>query len=295
MYLRLFIVISILIICISGACGTNVITNSVTTAAGSMSYSIDYSGSGIVQNAPVENLVANDNFIQASITGCSIHGASEITGHLDATAANGNTAKVSADIDGPGASVTNYNLYGYVQPESAWAGQYLESARGTNMQLDATGVAGAMVPLSKIGEFQYDWAGSFLLTHPSSVPVYTVSNWYQDAMSGGSGFGNTWAMADIYSGKAEVQSADSQDWVDVYTGGERYRILFDQKTSLGAVGANEWVPQNNFIKIDGQSIGYANYNIGYSNVDGEIAGNKHVYTYWYKTRSGIDQKDVIYW
>jgi hypothetical protein len=242
----------ILSLCIPGAIGTTVISNGVTTAAGSISYSIEYSGTGIIQNAPVDKIVANDNSISASVTGCSIDGASQIKGALKAATpgvafVGNDNANVSAIIDGPGASVTNYNLYGYVTPDLAWAGQYVGYARGTNINLQAIGDPAVGF---------CNWAGSLLLTHPATSPVYTVSNWYQDAMAGGAVTGgapfvtggNAWAMADIYSGMATVQSSDPNDWVDVYTGGEVRRVSYLGTETLWGTGANEWVSQNNFIK-----------------------------------------------
>jgi len=292
---KMFAILIALVASIVCCSGTMVISNSVTTAAGTLSYSIDYSGAGIVQQQPVETLVANDQSIWAAITGCSIYGASEIDGWLQATAANGVTAKATAEIDGPAASVTNYNLYGLVQPTSAWVGQYAEGARGTNIYFDAVGKAEAQAPMSKVATV-YDWAGSYLLTHPSSAPVYTLSNWYQDAMAGGSYYDDQWARADIYTGKADVHSFDPTDWVDVYTGGERLQQVFDLTVPVYKTGANEWVPQNNFIEIIGPSMGYADNIIGYSNVDGRIASGQRVYTYWYKNWIlGIDEQKVIYW
>jgi hypothetical protein len=222
-YLRIYAVLIILSLCIPGAFGTNAISNGVTTAAGSISYSIEYSGTGNLQNAPVEKIVANDNSISASVTGCSIDGASQIKSALKAATPGvafvGNVnADVSAKIDGPGASVTNYNLYGYVTPGLAWAGQYVDYARGTNINLQAIGDPAVVF---------YNWAGSLLLTHPTTSPVYTVSNWYQDAMAGGAVTGgNAWAMADIYSGTATVHSSDPNDWVDVFTGGEEREVSY---------------------------------------------------------------------
>jgi len=286
----------LLVACSSGSSGTVVISNSVTTAAGSLSYSIDYSGAGIVQQQPIETLVANDQSIWAAVTGCSIHGASEINGWLQATAANGNEARASAEIDGPGASVTNYNLYGLVQPTSAWVGQYVESATGLNMWLDAIGTAEQPVPLSKVDAVEIEWAGSYVLTHPSSAPVYTLSNWYQAAMSGGTTLDNQWARADIYTGKAAVHSFAPLDWVDVYTGGEKKHSILGRTNIVWATGANEWVPQNGFIEIIGPCMGYADANIGYSNVDGKIASGQRVYTYWYINRDlEIDEQNTIYW
>lgn len=295
--MRIYAVLIILGICIPVALGTSVVSNSATTAAGSVSYSIDYLGTGILQNAPVEKLVANDNSISASITGCSILGAYQIKGALTATAANGHKADVSAEIDGPGASVTNYNLYGNVLPTSAWAGQYVESARGTNITFQAIGKAeGWANPMNKGPAVAEYWAGSYLLTHRSAAPVYTVNNWYQDAMSGGPSYWGEWTMTDIYSGKATVHSSDPKDWVDVYTGGEDRGAIYDQTYTVWKTGANEWVPQNNFIGINGQSMGYADYNLGYSNVDGVIANGQHVYTYYIKNNNlGINKTDTIYW
>jgi hypothetical protein len=292
----MFAILIALVASIACCSGTVVVSNSVTTAAGTLSYSIDYSGAGIVQQQPIETLVANDQSIWAAITGCSIYGASEIDGWLQATAANGNTAKATAEIDGPGASVTNYNLYGLVQPTSAWVGQYAESATGSNMWLDAIGEAEQELPMTKVGASTIEWAGSYVLTHPSSAPVYSLTNWYQDAMSGGTTLDNQWARADIYTGKIAVHSFDPLDWVDIYTGGEKKHSILGRTNIVWATGANEWVPQNNFIEIIGPSMGYADANIGYSNVDGKIASGQRVYTYWYKNWIlGIDEQKVIYW
>ncbi len=105
----------------------------MSSAAGSVSYSISYSDTaGSLTHAPTASINANDNFISVGITGCSIQGADQINGQLTANAAGGDKAYVTADIKGPGASVTNYDLFGYVVPNLAWAGQYADSITGTS-------------------------------------------------------------------------------------------------------------------------------------------------------------------
>ena len=160
----------------------------------------------------------------------------------------------------------------------------------------AIGTAEQLEPMSKVDAIDIEWAGSYMLTHPSSAPVYSLTNWYQAAMSGGTALDNQWARADIYTGKAAVHSFDPLDWVDIYTGGEKKHSILGRTNIVWATGANEWVPQNGFIEIIGPCMGYADANIGYSNIDGQIASGQRVYTYWYINPDlGIDEQKVIYW
>lgn len=283
MYLRLFAIFFALAASISAVVGEVVVSESMSTAAGSMSYSISKSdGIGHIIHMPTATIDANNGFISAAIEGCSIEGALSINGKLDAKSAHGETAEAIADIKGPAASVTNYNLYGYVTPDLAWAGQYVDFARGTKIDLQVTGDP-AIPPT-----YSY-WAISLLKTHPSTLPVYTVSNWYQDAM-GGSG----WAMTNIYSGTATVNSQDPNDWIDVYTGSKKTTSYW-MRSSEREIGANIFATKDNFIKINGLSMGYADYNLGYSNVDSAIK-NHNVFDYWYvNENSGINKKDTIFW
>jgi hypothetical protein len=283
LYQRLLAIFIALSASISGVSGDIVVSDSVSTAAGSISYSISKSdGIGLITQMPTVNVAANDASISAAIEGCSIQGAMSINGELNAKSASGKTADVIANIKGPAASVTNYNIYGYVTSDLAWAGQYIESARGTDIDLQAIGDP-AYPPT-----YSY-WAISLLKTHPSTLPVYTVNNWYQDAM-GGSG----WAMTNIYSGAAAVNSQDPNDWVDVYTGSKKTTSYW-MGSSEREIGANIFATKDNFIKINDLSMGYADYNLGYSNVDSAIK-TQNVYDYWYvNENSGINKKDTIYW
>jgi hypothetical protein len=290
MHLRLFVIFLILCTGISGVFGDVVVSDSVSTAAGSMSYSITKSdGIGLITQMPTVDLVSSNEYISVAVKGCSIQGALSINGKLNAISAHGDIAEAIADIKGPGASVANYNLYGYVTPDLAWAGQYVGSARGTSIKLKADG---DVPPHKAWNPFAGGWtvtpsawAGSVLLTNDAGSPVFIIDNWYQDSMASHIG-GSPWAMSDIYSGTGAVQSSEANDWIDVYTGRE-----FGTDS-----GANAWVPQENFIHINSQSMAYVDPKMSYCSLDYAQAGVPGVYSYWYiNQNTGVNDRDTIFY
>ena len=257
MLLKIFAIFIALVASIACCSGTVVVSDSVTTAAGKVSYSMDYStGIGFLTHAPVETIVANNNYISVAVEGASIAGALSINGALDAQAANGAKASAEAIIKGPGASVSNYNLYGYVVPDLAWAGQYVDSMRGTYFWLSTDGEA-----------TNSKWAGSVAFSNQADSPVFTVNKFYQDAMAT-----NRWAMADIYDGRVDVNSPnDPNNWIDIYTG---WKFWAD-------AGVNSWTYGDNFIDIQSTSSAYVDPNMNYANLDYRSEGTPGIYSYWY--------------
>ena len=299
MYLRLFAIIFILSTCVPDVCGKNVVSNSVFSAAGSVIYSISYSDTaGSLMNTATESITANDNLISVGITGCSIQGADWIHGQLNANAAGGDRASVTADINGPGASVTNYDLFGYVVPNLAWAGQYVDSTIGTSITLDAY-ANNDKIPYTsgQNSKIYYADAETKLSTKEANSPVYTVNNWYQDSMAGGSSYipgtyPKKWAMSNVYQGTAAVSGTDVNDRIDIATSSS----YSDQGSSYPIwTWAGDWVTPANSIRINSQSMGYSDLGISYSNVDGATP-SRGIFSYGYvNLDKGINTHNTIYY
>jgi hypothetical protein len=293
MYLRFLAMFLALGASISGVSGLPmspdvVVSDSVTTAAGSVSYSITYMsplfGAGSVVQMPTETITANDNVISVEVEGCTIRDASWIKGGLEAKSAHHDIATVSVDIKGPEASLTDYSMYGYVTPDLAWAGQWVDYAKGSSIKLEATGSApiGPILTPPDFVELSPQWAGSILLTNDATSPVFTVDDLYQDAMA--MRVDIPWAMSNIYSGTGAVKSSNSNDWIDVYTGRQFYVDA----------GANAWVNKDNFIHINSQSMAYVNPLMSYTNLDYSKEGAPGVYSYWYIDKAkGVNEKNNI--
>jgi hypothetical protein len=271
--------------------GVNVVSNSVTTGAGTVSYSIYYSA-GTLTHAPTEMTEeADNNAIIVAIKGCSISADNYINGRLDAHAAGGDWAYVYANAQGPGASFANYNLYGYVTPNLAWAGQYADSIKGSDITLGAHAQ-------NDITVSDYAVAESKLTTHNAISPDYTVNNWWQDSMAGGSYNPvaypqGKWAMSDIYDGIATVDSSNVKDYVSLVTS----RTYFAPGSPYPiSTRGNDWVYPINSIRVNGQSMGYADSKVSYSNVDGLTTNKGGIFDYWYvNLNKGINTGGTIFW
>ena len=300
MYIRLFAILFILSACIPDVVGNTVISNSVSSAVGSVSYSVSYSDTaGSLTHAPTASINANDNFINVGITGCSIQDADQINGQLTANAAGGDKAYVTADIKGPGASVTNYDLFGYVVPNLAWAGQYADTITGTSMTLDAH-ANNDMNPYNngQNSKTYYANAESKLVTTGANSPVYTISNWYQDSMAGRSSYisgtyPSKWAMSNVYQGTAAVSGTDVNNRIDITTSS----TYSDQSGSPYPIWtwAGDWVTPVNSLRINSQSMGYSDLGLSYSNVDG-LTPSQGLYSYGYvNLNKGINTHQTIYY
>jgi hypothetical protein len=263
-------------------------------------YSISYSDTaGSLTHLPTADITSNNNLINVGITGCSIQGADRINGQLNANAAGGDRAYVTADIKGPGASVTTYDLFGYVVPNLAWAGQYADSIKGTSITLDAYGNNDKNPYINgQNSKIYYAWAESKLVTKDALSPVYTVNNWYQDSMAGGSSYSpgiypKKWAMSNVYMGTAAVDGTDVNDRIDITTAGY-YSDQIGSPYPIQTYGG-DWVTPVNSIRINSQSMGYDDSIISYSNVDG-VTPSRGIYSYGYvNLDKGINTHDTIYY
>jgi hypothetical protein len=244
-------------------------------------------------------MAANDNVISVGIEGCSIQNANWIKGSLIANSAEGDYAEVLADIKGPGASVTNYNLYGYVTPNLAWAGQYSDSIKGTSLDIFSRSRNHAICP-NGIGVADLDWsdsaaAKSRIFTSNAASPIYTVNGLWQDAMAGGSQNPaayprGEWAMSDLYNGAVTVDSTYLGDWAKIRTQSSY------NDNSIGAWA--EFFTNSDykgFIEINGPSIAYADSRMSYSNVDAAYIDFRGFAYYYRDLDKGIDRGDTIYY
>jgi hypothetical protein len=280
------------------AMGAVAVANSVTTGAGSIAYGIIYSDTaGTLTQNPTVDVVSNNEFISVAVKGCSIKNADSINGGLVARSAGGDYAEVETNIKGPGASVTNFNLYGYVTPNLAWAGQYADSMKGSSLDIFARGM-NHNTPCAFWDASSLDsaWARSGIFTSDASAPVYTVKGLWQDAMAGGSQNPTAyprgvWAMSDLYSGAVTVDSTYPGDWAKMRTASG-----YMADSSVG--GSTEFFTNSNlkgFVAVAGPSMAYADSRLGYSDLDAaykDYRGFAYAYT---DSDKGISDSDVIYW
>jgi hypothetical protein len=299
LYLKLFAIFLAITASITSGCCNVDISNSISTNAGSVSYSISY-GNGLLTQKSTEKIVSNNDVLSVAVGGCSVQNADWIYGRLDTLAAGGDYAYVIADIKGPEASVTNYNLYGYVTHNFAWAGQYADSIKGCDLDL----YAHSQNTLS----IDYSVAESKLITNAIDIPLYlpdySVYNWYQDSMAGGSYNPaaypqGKWAMSDIYYG-TPIQSSDPNSRIDITTANAYYvpgspdpRWTWSSLSSI-PYGSGHYLGTSPKIR---NSMGYADAKISYSNVEiTSDLGDQGVFDYYYiNLNKGINTKDTIYW
>lgn len=287
-----------------GAMGAVAVRNSVTTGAGSIAYGIIYSDTaGTLTQKPTEDVVANNEFISVAVKGCSIKNANSINGGLVARSAGGDYAEVETNLVGPGASLTNFNLYGYVTPNLAWAGQYADSIKGSSLDIFARsrnhGIGPAGVNIADLDWTNSAGAKSSIFTSDATSPIYTVDKLWQDAMAGGSQNPaayprGLWAMSDLYNGAVTVDSMYSGDWAKMRTQSSYDSGHADSSMETWA----EFFTNSNlkgYVGVAGPSLTYADSRMSYSNLD--VAYRDHRgFAYYYKDLDrGIDKGDVIYW
>lgn len=153
---RMLVVLAVLSIGISSVLAdTDVVRNSISsTGVGRIDYAMTYVPSASLVNptvvvaAPVTTLVNAGGVLSAFVQGASISKATSINSYIFARADGGDFAASGLTVlgtdnpgDGPGfngpgadASVTNYNMYGYVTNNIAYTGQYADSIQGESVQ-----------------------------------------------------------------------------------------------------------------------------------------------------------------
>lgn len=139
--LKVLIALAVVWIGISGTVATTPVTvvcNSIKNTAGEIDYSISYTGvPGLVTaNTPTTTLTNAGGVLSAFIQGQSIANADAINTFMLARSAGGDLAATGLDVDGVvghDATVSNYNMYGYVTSGFAYAAQYAGSVTGNSI------------------------------------------------------------------------------------------------------------------------------------------------------------------
>jgi hypothetical protein len=239
---------------------TTIVSNTISSAAGRLDYSMTYDGGTLVQ-APTVTLTETDAVLSAAIQGASISNADDFQSYMYARSSGGisgarDYAQATSSIVGHhDVGVKNYNLYGYVTPNFAYAGQSADLM---------TGEIGHLLTHSSNCDPGGDASSEiFGLTH-ENLPNLAFKNVYQDAMAGGSGSPGKWVMADIYAPtQAAVTSSNPSDYVCMDT----YATFVDPSGNfMDTYAANYLVGKTVTMKTTGLSMGYANSAISFASL-----------------------------
>ena len=198
--LKACIALAILSIGISSVLAdTDVVRNSVSTAAGRIDYAMtfDPATAGTSVSTPVINLQTTSSVISAFITGITIDKAKGINSYLLAVSSGGDIAATGmkaqgADVAGSYASVTNYGMYGYVTNNLAYAGQYADEIKGMFVMMRSksfNNIPASPAPIAAVGtKADYDtYIGTDHLGTPKGpvTPGAAVHNIAEAYGSGG--------------------------------------------------------------------------------------------------------------
>ncbi len=191
--MKLVKVLIALAIVLMGISGANAVRQGVangelkTAGVGQIDYSLTYDASlNTVTNPTVLNspltmkAQIGSGYILVEPTpgtpGATITNANAINSFLNAHSAGGDIAAVGLGVSGANgqdASVKNYQMYGYVTPNYAWAGQYADSITGESISMQT---------------LTYNYATQNLVFHPTTIqlgPLAVPTPYtYADATSG---------------------------------------------------------------------------------------------------------------
>ena len=260
--MKLILYIFLVIGCVMGtSTATTVISDTVTGQMGSVSYHMSYDG-GHITTAPT-TVVKNAESLYVAVTGLSADGGTMDT-QLWAKDNQGDNAIVSAKT-GAATTVSNYNMYGYVVPGLAWAGQYANSITSTGeIKLEATGYN---ADAKSVGV--------------GYIPGGNVENWYQDSMAGSSPFSPyTWSQTNVYPG-SQISSWNepSITMLSMHVNNGMLTLAANQMSS-GSVG-----------NVGILSMGYSNPGISFANVD-----TSGTYSYaLFDLIQGINTHGIVYY
>ena len=151
--LKVLIGLAIISIGISGLSSANATPIAVafvsgelkTTGIGQIDFGLTYEAGAATTTTNPTITATNNGALLAFIQGASITNAKQINSYMLAQAAGGDVAESQLDVDGiagaggaaADASVRNYNMYGYVTPNLAYAGQYADSISGEQIDMNS--------------------------------------------------------------------------------------------------------------------------------------------------------------
>jgi hypothetical protein len=354
--LKIFMALFVMSIAVQSALATDLVRNTATSAAGQISYAVTYSGTPLSVNpGSTAGSITTDAAITVSVLGMSVQKADAVdavlasmssggnfayTGFISTSAASGLTGvnvpvgtTVAPMLNSKRSSVTGLNLYGYVTPDYAYAGQYATSITGDTVNIfsdaftrgptaavfntatAATNVVGAptgalpnaiwnavntapgawkslageraeasadvLAPIS-------DYTGGSAATPPlGGAGAYTASKIYEFANAGGASGTNPWALANnAMGGSISTLGVTATDAITVDTRGtyknaaanKQYNIIPSLIATPG-ISTTTLISPTATIKLNGDSIGYADKNIAYSNLDTKLSGDSATHSF----------------
>ena len=241
-----------------GMAGAFSMSNTVSNShSGAISYSM--STDGVLTSAPAINFYANPDVCGGSMTGFSTTDANNIAMDISVSDTTGDAAAQHFGASGPGASLTNGELFAYAKPGIAWAGMYFAQATG----IGGVGLNGKGYNAAVNAENGLNGATS-------------ASNWYQDSMSGNLASGAKYAMTNFYPGGAVAGPN-----VQAFSG------------TNGALSTNVFMQGYASEHVNSQSMAYIDPNIGYSNIDMAVPGHNGLFSYDLKNPTETRQ-DIFY-
>jgi hypothetical protein len=311
-----------------GVSGANAVQQGVAngkltqSGVGEIDYSLTFStiapNPHVVTQQPTITATDASGVLSAYIQGASITNADAINSYLLARSAGGDVAATGLDVNGVGdASVKNYCMYGYVTNNLAYAGQYADSITGESIDLNSQsrtkatsdlnfvpalnqiGIDGVPVPTSTYAGATTAPFGTITpISYPTSIEyvevrlksgvnaVITADKIYQFAAAGGSQ--NPYANIVKSQWNEAVNDAgftsDPDGNIFESTSATWYA------SSAMSVNAATNIMYNGIATLssNAQSMGYADKNIVYSNVDTLLAGNANTPYYFTTSTSNLN-------
>ena len=175
-----------------------------TTGIGQLDFGLTYEGTPTVTNPTVT--ATNNGALLAFVQGASITNADDINSYMWAQADGGDTAEAQLDVvgkNGHDATVQNYNMYGYVTSNFAYAGQYADKITGESIDMNAQSwnSGGAYVnPTDQASEQGNAAPGTIAPSYLGSVVAYT-----KDADSADQGIAGLLPATGTNSGASYVE------------------------------------------------------------------------------------------
>jgi hypothetical protein len=281
-YLLLLVVA--LFLGLPGAMAFTDVTGSLDTSYGDIEYSI--TGDGVQTQAATVDQSQSASNAHIFVEGFSMVGSDgeDFDAWIEAETDAGDYAYSELyNYDGSVTLVDNLNLYGYITPNLAWTGLYVDEVKGSGLDFYAE----SYNKEDSIEPYQstyLDW----YTNHDSDTPDYYAKQVWMTSQAGGSadpsqfpvgqtnGFGGegTYAMSNMEYGTFGIDGPESADdeWT-LYQEAYSYDP-YDDSYYLYATGADDQYFSYGKLsfKVNTPAMNYADADLAYSNTDFAVTG-----------------------
>ena len=284
MRVGILIMLAVLAMGTNGALAAISISNTLSPSYGVIDYSIDSDCIKTGNYAITENQGASSTYV--AVTGVNGYGGSYFDADMDVDTNYGDWAWTNADFD-YNVKVDNFNLYGYMTPNLAWAGQYTEYVKADSIDFE-TEASTRDEDYDPIGyqETDVDWYTS---GSTDTNADFSASQVYITSQAGGSydstefnvGTENAWggegtyAMSNVEYGSFSIAAttrADSEYW-DLCDQ-EAYAYDFDDDDIYVDAAEDNYFEYGPLtFTINTPAISYADADMVYANTDLGVTGH----------------------